>query len=142
MFKKIFGLFVVILIISALYYGQVQQIVLKTQKDKLSYSIGLDIGKNLKKQEIDVDLKLLTKGITDGLSTDAKPLLTDEEIKAVFTTMQQENAAKIQAKNAKLAEKNKSEGEAFLAANKAKNKKMSHLLLPPMGSCRSISWWK
>ena len=41
---------------------------LKDQKDKVSYSIGLDIGSTLKRQMIDVNPELLNKGIQDGLS--------------------------------------------------------------------------
>ena len=41
---------------------------LKDQKDKVSYSIGLDIGTTLKRQLIDVNAELLNKGIQDGLS--------------------------------------------------------------------------
>ena len=50
--------------------------VLKDQKEKVSYSIGLDIGTTLKRQLIDVNEELLKKGLQDGLSG-AKPLLTD-----------------------------------------------------------------
>lgn len=91
----------------------------KSQREKLSYSIGIDIGKNLKKQEIDVDPKILLKGLTDGLSG-ATPLLTEEQIKEVFATFQKEMETKRNERQLKLAEKNKAEGEAFLAGNKTK----------------------
>ena len=41
---------------------------LATQKQKASYSIGLDIGDNFKKQEMDLDPAALAKGIQDALS--------------------------------------------------------------------------
>ncbi len=88
---------------------------LKTQKEKLSYIIGLDIGRNLKSQSVDVDQSALSKGIKDALSG-GKPSLTDEEIRETMTAFQKEMIAKRQA----LAEKNKKEGEAFLAENKKK----------------------
>jgi FKBP-type peptidyl-prolyl cis-trans isomerase FklB len=91
----------------------------KTEREKLSYSIGLDIGKNLKKQEIDIDLKVLMKGLTDAYSG-GKELLTEEQVREVFATFQKDMQAKQQERQLKLAEKNKAEGEAFLAANKAK----------------------
>ncbi|HEX4665689.1 MAG TPA: FKBP-type peptidyl-prolyl cis-trans isomerase N-terminal domain-containing protein, partial [Chthoniobacterales bacterium] len=53
---------------------------LKTQKDKVSYSIGLDIGTTLKRQLIDVDPELLQNGLKDGLGG-KKPLMTDEQVK-------------------------------------------------------------
>ncbi len=82
---------------------------LKTQKDKLGYAIGLDLGKNLKKNAIDVDLSVVMQGVKDGL-TGGKELLTEEQIKETYTAFQQERA-----------EKAKKEGEAFLAANKKKD---------------------
>jgi FKBP-type peptidyl-prolyl cis-trans isomerase FklB len=123
MLKKVLLILVAVLIISALCFGEVQKTVkkikFKDQREKLSYSIGLDIGRNLKKQEIDVDTKLLLKGLTDGLSG-TTPSLTEEEIKEVFTTFQKDMETKQNEKKLKLAEKNKTEGEAFLAANKTK----------------------
>lgn len=123
MLKKVILILVAVLVISALCFGEVQKTVkkikFKDQREKLSYSIGLDIGKNLKKQEIDIDTKLLLKGLTDGLSG-TTPSLTEEEIKEVFTTFQKEMETKQNEKKLKLAEKNKTEGEAFLTANKIK----------------------
>ena len=57
---------------------------LKDQKDKVSYSIGLDIGTTLKRQLIDVNAQLLNKGIQDGLSG-SKALLTDEQMKETMS---------------------------------------------------------
>jgi FKBP-type peptidyl-prolyl cis-trans isomerase FklB len=119
MLNKIGWILVIILIFSALCFGEVQNAVkksiFKTQKEKLSYSIGLDIGKSLKSQSLDIDLKLLTKGINDSL-TGTTPLLTDKELTEVFTLMRKD----MEERRAKLPEKNKTEGEAFLAANKTK----------------------
>jgi len=39
---------------------------LKDQKDKVSYSIGLDIGNTLKRQMIDVNADILSKGLRMG----------------------------------------------------------------------------
>ena len=93
---------------------------LKTQKEKISYIIGTDIGKNLKKQSIDVNPELLFKGIKDAFAGD-KFLLTDQEIQEVMSTFQQEMMAKQSEKMGKLAAENKKEGEAFLEANKKKD---------------------
>ena len=90
--------------------------VLKTQKDKVSYGIGMNIGKSLKKDAIDVDADLLVKGLKDSLSG-GKTLMSEEEYRATLTALQKEMMEK-QAEAAKvLAEKNKKEGEAFLAEN-------------------------
>jgi FKBP-type peptidyl-prolyl cis-trans isomerase FklB len=95
------------------------KLVLKNQKEKVSYSIGLNIGKklgdDLKKQLIDIDPNLITKGIQDAL-VGAKPLLTDQEIQETMLAFQKEMMAKWE----EIGKKNKTDGEAFLAENKKK----------------------
>jgi FKBP-type peptidyl-prolyl cis-trans isomerase FklB len=92
---------------------------LKTQKDKISYTIGVYSGNGLKQQSIDVDPDIMAKGIKDSL-TEGKTLLTDLEMQDVMTNFQREMAIKEVDKRAALAEKNKKAGETFLAENKAK----------------------
>ena len=92
---------------------------LKNQRDKVSYTFGVYSGKNLKQQSIDIDLDIMVKGMKDSMSG-AKTLLTEEEMRAVMTAFQQEMAIKLTEKRMALAEKNKKEGEAFLAENKTK----------------------
>ena len=96
-----------------------EDLVLKNQKDKISYVIGMDIGSNLKKQSIDIDPDILARGIKDALSG-GKTLMTEQEIREVSTAFQKEMMAKQEERNKKLGEKNKKEGEAFLAENKKK----------------------
>jgi FKBP-type peptidyl-prolyl cis-trans isomerase FklB len=97
-----------------------EKVELKTQKDKASYAIGLDMGNSLKKNEIDVNPDILFRGIKDAMSG-GKPLLTEQEIKDVITALQKDLQAKQQEKMRVLAEKNKKEGESFLAENKKKD---------------------
>ena len=91
------------------------QTVLKDQKDKVSYSIGLNIGNTLKQQSLDLNPETLTAGIRDVLSG-AKPLLTEEEVKQTLMAFQQEMLKQTQVK----AETNKKAGDTFLAENKKK----------------------
>jgi FKBP-type peptidyl-prolyl cis-trans isomerase FklB len=97
-----------------------ENLVLKNQKDKVSYIIGMEIGKNFKKQSIDIDPDILTKGIKDAISG-GKPLLTEQEIQENMVTFQKEMMAKQEELAKKLGENNKKEGEAFLAENKKKD---------------------
>jgi FKBP-type peptidyl-prolyl cis-trans isomerase FklB len=90
---------------------------LKTQKDKVSYAIGLDIGNSLKKNELDVDPDVLTSAIKDVLSN-GKHLMTDQEAKETLMALQKDIQAKQQERNKALGEKNKKEGDAYLAKNK------------------------
>jgi FKBP-type peptidyl-prolyl cis-trans isomerase FklB len=93
---------------------------LTTPKQKASYAIGMNIGKGLKKDEVDVDGASLARGIRDAIAGN-KPLLTDEESKTALMALATEVRAKQQAKLDQIAVVNKKEGEAFLAANKAKD---------------------
>ncbi|MHB8880034.1 MAG: FKBP-type peptidyl-prolyl cis-trans isomerase N-terminal domain-containing protein [Thermodesulfovibrionales bacterium] len=96
-----------------------EQAALKTRKDKVSYIIGMDIGNNFKKQGIEIDPDLLLKGMKDVLAG-SKPLIAEKEAVDTMTAFKQEYMAK-QAEAAKAqSEKNKKEGEAFLAENKKK----------------------
>ncbi|MDQ3199265.1 MAG: FKBP-type peptidyl-prolyl cis-trans isomerase [Verrucomicrobiota bacterium] len=92
---------------------------LKDQKEKVSYSIGLDIGTTLKRQLIDVNEELLDAGIKDGLSG-GKARLTDEQMKETMATFQKEMLAKQAAAKKATGEKNAGEGKKFLDANKGK----------------------
>jgi FKBP-type peptidyl-prolyl cis-trans isomerase FklB len=94
-----------------------ENLVLKNQKDKVSYIIGMDIGKNFMKQSMDIDPDILMKGLKDALSG-RKPLLTDQEARETMTVFKKEMMAKQEVLAKKLGEKNKKEGEAFLAENK------------------------
>lgn len=92
---------------------------LKDQKDKVSYSIGLDIGLTFKKQKMDLNPDALTAGLKDALSGN-KPLLTDEQVKETMTTFSKEMTEKQTAANKEASEKNAATGEKFLAENKTK----------------------
>ena len=93
--------------------------VLATQSQKVSYAIGMGLGKNLKHDSVQVDSAALLRGLKDALA-DAKPLLTDEEAKAAITQLQADVRAKEEEKAKVAALQNKMKGDAFLAANKTK----------------------
>jgi FKBP-type peptidyl-prolyl cis-trans isomerase len=88
-------------------------------EEKAGYIIGLNLGNNLRQQGIPVTADQIMKGLRDGLGS-AKAALTDEEIQAAMGEFQQQMQAKQQEKMKIAGEKNKQEGDAFLAANKAK----------------------
>jgi len=92
---------------------------LKTEKDKISYALGVSTGMNFKRNAIDIDLKIYEQGLKDAL-TGGKLLLTDEEMRAVITAVQKDVQARQQEQMKLLAEKNKQEGEIFLRQNKNK----------------------
>jgi len=97
---------------------------LKTRKEKFSYALGMNIGtgysQGLKKQSVEVDWNLITQGMKDA-ATGSKMRLTQDEAQAVLKEVQTEVQKQQQEKMKEAADKNKSEGEAFLATNKSKD---------------------
>ena len=93
---------------------------LKDQKEKVSYSIGLNIGNDFKTQGVEVDTNILLKGMTDALSG-AQPMLTEEQIQETLTQLQKDMVAKQETMAKEAAEKNKTVGAAFLAENSKKD---------------------
>jgi len=89
---------------------------LKTQKDKLSYAIGMEMGKGVKAQGLDVDPNVVSQGLKDAV-TGGKSLMTDEELKTVITALQDDIKQKqMQVMEATAAE-NKKQGDVYLAEN-------------------------
>jgi len=108
------------LVVMTIQLSAQKKTTLKTEKDKVSYIIGTDIAKNLKKQGIDIDPDMLFKGLKDAF-TEQKLALSDSEIQQVMMAFQQEMMAKQSEKAGEIAEKNQKEGAEFLAANKKKD---------------------
>jgi FKBP-type peptidyl-prolyl cis-trans isomerase FklB len=89
---------------------------LKNDREKISYSIGMDIGGNLKRGSVDVDPDLLAKGLKDSYGG-GKTLLTEEQARQAIAEFQKTLMAKKAEAMQILSEKNKAEGEKFLAEN-------------------------
>ena len=91
----------------------------KTKND-VSYAVGMNLAKALEEQSVQVDVDLLMQGVKDTLFG-GKTLMTSEEALAVLQGVEIDQRDVEAGSNRKaVAEKNKREGEAFLAANKAK----------------------
>jgi len=87
-------------------------LVLKTQKDKASYAMGMNLGTQLHRQGMTLDPALVARGMRDALAG-GKTALTDEEARSAVMQLQTEAHQNMVAANRK-------EGDAFLAANKTK----------------------
>ena len=90
----------------------------KTQKEKVSYTLGMSFGKQLKQGDVELDMEVYSKAVKDTLA--GKSLLTEDQAKEILTAFQTEMQSKRVEKMKAEGEKNKKDGEAFLAANKAK----------------------
>jgi FKBP-type peptidyl-prolyl cis-trans isomerase FklB len=88
---------------------------LKDLKDKVSYSIGVDIGMNFKKQNMDLNPDALAAGAKDALN--GKPQLSPNDIREVMTSWQKE----VSEKQKTMSTKNQADGQKFLAENKTKS---------------------
>jgi FKBP-type peptidyl-prolyl cis-trans isomerase FklB len=96
-------------------FAQEKSSQLKDTKDKVSYSIGLNIGFNLAKQKIPINVDAFAMGIKDALA--GKPQMTENEVKETMTTFEKE----MMDKQKSAADKNASDGEKFLTENKKKD---------------------
>ncbi len=107
-----------LLILAVPVFGE-EKLNLKDERDKTSYSIGFNIGTNIKSQSIDVSIDALLQGIRDALSGN-KALMSPGEINETLSDFQKEMMAKQVQRIKQLAEKNKKESDAFLEDNKKK----------------------
>jgi FKBP-type peptidyl-prolyl cis-trans isomerase FklB len=115
---KILTVVIGLLIMTYPVYAE-QDTLLKTKKDKVSYAIGMDIGKNLKKQPIEINPEALSQGLRDSL-TDEKTLMTDQEYSDTMNAFRTEMTQKQTEQMKEISDRNKKDGEKFLAENRKK----------------------
>src|SRR5213596_3411595 len=95
-------------------FGQEKSSPFKDQKDKVSYSLGLNIGFNLGRQNVPINPDALVAGIKDAIA--GKPQLTPDQIKETMTAFEKD----MEQKQKTAADKNATEGTKFLEENKKK----------------------
>lgn len=98
---------------------------LKTESDSVSYAIGMNMGKGIKQDSLDINPDLIAAGIRDAMAD--KPKLTDSVAQQALMSFQQKMMVKAQEKMArqqdslnKAGEDNKKKADEFMAANKGK----------------------
>ncbi len=92
---------------------------LKTDTEKFSYAIGMDIGKSLKRLDTEIDLVALRQGAQDVLD-DKETLLTQEQVVEVMTSFSQKIQQEQEEKQKTAAATNIEEGKKFLEENAKK----------------------
>ena len=92
---------------------------LDTDDQKASYGIGLDMGRNLAPAKGRLDMAAFTKGVEDAMAG-VDPALDQDEIQTALQAFSQSIMEAQQAEQSAASERNKAEGEAFLAENGAK----------------------
>jgi FKBP-type peptidyl-prolyl cis-trans isomerase FklB len=93
---------------------------LEDQKDRLSYALGTELGNQFRRQSVEINPDIFVQGLKDAL-TGAPALLTELEVRALISELQIQIKKKQDAAAKELGDKNRKEGEAFLAANKDKD---------------------
>jgi FKBP-type peptidyl-prolyl cis-trans isomerase FklB len=83
---------------------------LKADAEKDGYSVGYDIGRSVKRQLVDLDVDAMARGLKDAMTGKASPM-TDQEMQQRYVALRQQSIQKV-------SEKNKKDGEEFLAKNK------------------------
>lgn len=96
-----------------------EKIELKDQKDRTSYSLGINVVQTLKNQSMDMNVEAFIQGIRDAFSEGEK-LMTDQEVNETLKELQTRLTAKRNEQLKEIGDKNRKEGENFLEANKEK----------------------
>lgn len=88
---------------------------LTTEKDRISYMVGMDIAGSLDPIKDEIDVAVMARAIETVLAG-RQPLLNEEQVANTRAAFMQ----KLQTKHADAAQKSRLEGEAFLEANRGK----------------------
>jgi FKBP-type peptidyl-prolyl cis-trans isomerase FklB len=94
-------------------------LMLKDQKEKNSYAMGVNVAQTVQGQGVDLDTNAFIQGVKDVL-TAQKTLLTPDELTAVLAQVQTEVNARRAEKMKIVGDTNRAEGATFLAENKTK----------------------
>jgi len=90
-----------------------------TKQDSNMYALGMQIGRSLQSQGLEINVDMLAEGMRGFLS--GTPKLTDQQFQACMENLQQEAMQKMEAEKAASGSVNKARGEKFLAENKSKD---------------------
>jgi len=111
----------------------------KNDKEKVSYSIGVNIGTAMKNQQFDVDVDVVSAAMKDVLGG-REVKLTPQQAMENIRAYQKDLMAKRMEEQKKLADKNKKEGETFLAANKTKPGVKTQTVTLPDGNTAELQY--
>lgn len=118
--KKLLPLVAILPLLAACQSQPAKVEKLSSFADSVSYSIGMDLGKNLKAQSIEVNPAAVAQGITDIMSVDSACILTEEGARGTLMALRERMMAKEEETRKAAGDLNKAAGDAFLAANKSK----------------------
>jgi FKBP-type peptidyl-prolyl cis-trans isomerase FklB len=91
----------------------------RTESDKLSYAIGVQVAAGIKSQGVEVSAEMVARGVRDALAGSTL-LMTEAEMDAAIYALQQDMRLKQEAARTEALEMNRLTGAAFLADNAKK----------------------
>ncbi len=91
-----------------------------TEKDKISYSLGVNFATSLKREDIPVNPDIILKAMNDVMQ-DKELSMTDEEMHTVIQDLQKKQREKQMAKQKAESDKNATEGDKFREENAKKD---------------------
>ena len=109
------------------------------QKERWSYAIGVNIGNNIKRGGVDLDVDVLATAMKDMLAG-KESKLTEQQSQEAFKTYQTESRSKQDELRKQSAEKNKKAGDEFLAENKNKPGVKTHTVTLPGGGTAELQY--
>jgi FKBP-type peptidyl-prolyl cis-trans isomerase len=105
--------------LAALSFGAVMAQDTTTDKGKLSYAMGYEIGQDITQRKLDVDLNTVIRAIQDGYAK-KNPAVPEADMRAALEAMQQRLMEQAKAEFERVAAENKAKSDQFLAANRSK----------------------
>jgi FKBP-type peptidyl-prolyl cis-trans isomerase FklB len=108
-----------LLVLIMLASGSVLAQDVNTEKGKLSYAVGWDIGADIQRRSTEFDVESLITAIRDVVA-ESEPRVSTEEMRTLLTALQEKVRAEQVEQFRVLSEKNQTESDAFLEANKSK----------------------
>jgi FKBP-type peptidyl-prolyl cis-trans isomerase FklB len=99
---------------------QEKSVKLETRQDKISYSIGMSIGKNLSRDSIAISPEAFLKGVMDARLDTSKHMMTEAEIQDTMRSFSHDMQVKQEERARAQSIKNATDGAAFLAENAKK----------------------
>ena len=92
---------------------------IENENDKVNYSLGYQIGGDLKREGVELKSELVVKGIQDAIAG-TNPLMTPQDMRIVLVDLKKRIEKAEREKFVKDSIKNLAEGDAFLSENAKK----------------------
>jgi len=108
-----------LIVLFMLASGSAMAIEVTSEKGKLSYAVGWDIGADIKRRSTEFDVEALITAVRDVVAGN-DPKVAPEEMRTLLTALQEKVRAEQVEQFRKLSEENQAKSEEFLLANKSK----------------------